>query len=221
MRNLRFGPFLMATFIALAAALTADRLQAAPLSRAQALKALVQEDATVRQAGIERLAEVGSMADAPQLVANLRDDEPTLREEAASALWQIWSRSGDPAIDKLLIRGVLQMQSSSLEEARSTFDEIVRRRPSFAEAWNKRATVHYLMGNLQASLKDVTEVLRRNPYHFGALSGAGRIHFQLGNDKAALAFLQRALAVNPNLEGIDEMIETIQERLEEKTRNST
>jgi tetratricopeptide (TPR) repeat protein len=217
MHCFRFGPLLFAACLVLAGSSSL----AEPLTRAQAVKALNQDDATLRRAGIERLAEVGRMADAPELVASLRDEEPVLREGAAAALWQIWSRSGDVAIDKLLIRGTLQMQASALDDARATFDTIVRRRPTFAEAWNKRATVHYLQGHLQASLKDVGEVLRRNPYHFGALSGAGRIHFELGNDKLALAFIQRALAVNPNLEGLDGLIEQIEERLEERSRNST
>jgi tetratricopeptide (TPR) repeat protein len=206
--------------MAVVLALMGAGVLAAPISRAQALKALAQADATVRQAGIERLAEVGNMADARLLVDSLHDEEPALREQAAAALWQIWSRSGDAAIDKLLVRGVLQLQASALDEARRTFDEIVRRRPAFAEGWNKRATVQYLLGHLEASLKDVDAVLRRNPYHFGALSGAGQIHFKLGHDRLALAFFQRALAVNPGLEGIEEMIEMIEERLQERARNS-
>jgi tetratricopeptide (TPR) repeat protein len=217
MHSHRFGPILLAACLAVAGAAQS----AEPLTRAQAVKALAQADATVRQAGIERLAEVGRMADAPQLVASLRDEEPVLREGAAAALWQIWGRSGDVAMDKLLIRGTLQMQASALDDARATFDTILRRRPAFAEAWNKRATVHYLQGHLQASLKDVGEALRRNPYHFGALSGAGRIHFELGNDKQAMVFIQRALAVNPNLEGLDDLMEQIQERMEERMKNST
>ena len=193
---------------------------AAQMSRAQALKALEQPDAALRLAGVERLAEVGSMADVERVVHRLGDTEPAIRERAASALWQIWSRSGDPAIDKLFARGVAQMQASAFDEALVTFDEIVRRRPAFAEGWNKRATVYFLLGRYAESLKDVDEVLKRNRYHFGALSGAGQIHLRLGNERQALEFFQRALEVNPNLEELDQLIPMLEQRLLEKSRHT-
>jgi tetratricopeptide (TPR) repeat protein len=218
MRSLRiwFWPLILSCVLAVGTATAAG-----PMSRSQALKALVQPEPTLREAAIARLADIGTMADAPRLVDTLRDEEPVIRDEAASALWQIWSRSGDAAVDKLLVRGTLQLQASALEDARLTFDQIVRRRPGFAEGWNKRATVLFLMGRLNESLRDVDQALRRNPYHFGALSGAGQIHFRLGNDQRALAYFQRALAVNPNLEGLEEMIEAVEARLQERLRNST
>jgi tetratricopeptide (TPR) repeat protein len=191
------------------------------MSRAQALNAIGQSDAAVRLAGVERLAEVGSMADVEPVAAGLRDPEPAVRERAASALWQIWSRSGDAAIDKLFAQGVSQMEASAFEGALATFDEIVRRRPDFAEGWNKRATVYFLLGRFPESLKDVDEVLKRNRHHFGALSGAGQIHLRLGNDRLALGYFQRALEVNPNLEGLDMLIPMLEERVQRKSRNTT
>jgi tetratricopeptide (TPR) repeat protein len=193
---------------------------AAQMSRAEALKALEQPAPAVRLAGVERLAEVGVMADAERLVASLHDAAPAVRERAASALWQIWGRSGDPAIDELFVRGVSQMEAAALGDALVTFDEIVRRRPAFAEGWNKRATIYFLLGRYAESLKDVDEVLQRNRHHFGALSGAGQIHLQLGNERLALEFFQRALAVNPNLEGLDQLIPILEERVRKKSRNT-
>jgi tetratricopeptide (TPR) repeat protein len=193
---------------------------AAQMSRAQALKALEQPAPAARLVGVERLAEVGVMADAERLVSSLRDAAPAVRERAASALWQIWGRSGDPAIDELFVRGVSQMEAAALGDALVTFDEIVRRRPAFAEGWNKRATIYFLLGRYAESLKDVDEVLQRNRHHFGALSGAGQIHLQLGNERLALEFFQRALAVNPNLEGLDQLIPILEERVRKKSRNT-
>jgi tetratricopeptide (TPR) repeat protein len=193
---------------------------AAQMSRAEALQALEQPAAAARLAGVERLAEVGVTADAERLVLSLRDAAPAVRERAASALWQLWSRSGDPAIDELYARGVAQMEAAASGDALATFDEIVRRRPAFAEGWNKRATIYFLLGRYAESLKDVDEVLQRNRHHFGALSGAGQIHLQLGNERLALEFFQRALAVNPNLEGLDQLIPILEERVRKKSRNT-
>ena len=199
--------------LALATALLAFAAQAAPLTRAQALKALEQPESAARRAGVERLAEIGRMEDVDRVLARLDDPDEQVRDLAAAATWQIWSRSGDPAIDKLFARGMEQMEATALEDALATFSTIVKRKPAFAEGWNKRATIHFLLGHFEESLKDCDEVFKRNPKHFGALSGAGQIHLQLGHPDLALDFFRRAVAVNPNLEGAAAMIPVLEELL--------
>ena len=71
------------------------------------------------------------------------------------------------------------MQAGRYGEAIALLNEIVAKKPEFAEGWNRRATVHYLAGDLQESIADCDEVLKRNPGHFGALSGLGQIYLQL------------------------------------------
>ena len=207
--------------LALATALLAFAAQAAPLTRAQALKALEQPESAARRAGVERLAEIGRMEDVDRVLARLDDPDEQVRDLAAAATWQIWSRSGDPAIDKLFARGMEQMEATALEDALATFSTIVKRKPAFAEGWNKRATIHFLLGHFEESLKDCDEVFKRNPNHFGALAGAGQIHMQLGDPRAALQFFRRALAVNPDLEGPAQMIPILEEHLQELDRNRT
>ena len=207
--------------LVLAAAFAAGAAHAAPLTRAQALKALEQPAASARLAGVERLADIGRMVDVDRLLGRLDDADPQLRGLAAAAIWQIWSRSGDPAIDKLFARGIEQMRASALPEALATFSTIVKLRPDFAEGWNKRATLYFLLGQNHESLKDCDEVLRRNPRHFGALAGAGQIHLQLGHAQLALEFFRRALAVNRNLEGPAEMIPMLENFLREQRPNTT
>ena len=155
------------------------------------------------------------------MLARLEDPDPQVRILAAAATWQIWSRSGDPAIDKLFARGIEQMEAAALGDALATFSIIVKRKPAFAEGWNKRATLHFLLGNYAESLKDCDEVFKRNPKHFGALSGAGQIHLQLGHPELALDFFRRALAVNPNLEGAAAMIPVLEELLREQRPQRT
>lgn len=191
-----------------------------PVTRAQALKAITQASAHERLAGVARLAEVGTMADADRLVPVLRDSNAQVRFVATAAMWQIWSRSGDPAIDGLYQRGMEQLELSRMEEALAIFTEIIQRKPSFAEGWNKRATLHYLMGNFELSLKDCDEVIKRNRNHFGALSGYGQIYLNLGEQEKALQYFEKALAVNPNLPGASVTIRQLQEQLREKKRRT-
>ena len=161
------------------------------------------------------------MADADRLLETIADAGGRARVITAAAVWQIWSRSGDAAIDKLFARGVEQMQSALLDEALATFDQIVRRMPAFAEGWNKRATVYFLLGRNAESLKDCDEVFKRNPNHFGALSGAGQIHLQLGHPEQALHFFRRAVEVNPALDGPASMIPLLEKMLQDKRDKTT
>lgn len=207
--------------LVLAAVLSAGTSHAAPLTRSQALKALEQPGPSERLAGIERLAEIGKMVDVDRLLDRLGDADPQVRARAAAATWQVWSRSGDPAIDKLFARGLEQMEALALIDALATFSDVVRLKPAFAEGWNKRATIYFLLGRNEESLKDCGEVLKRNPKHFGALAGAGQIHLRLGNAERALEFFHRAVDVNPNLEGVAEMIPMLEQLLRDQRPNRT
>ncbi len=210
---------ILATMTTLAAA---QPLPAAgpPSTRQQALKAIEHPEPAVRRAAALRLGEVGAMMDADRLVAHLGDDDAPVRQLAEAALWQIWSRSGDGAIDALFLRGVQQMAASELTEAVATFSEIIRKKPAFAEGWNKRATVYYLLGQYQLSMKDCDEVLKRNRQHFGALSGYGQIYLALGDPDRAQPYLERALRVNPNMAGVAATLRLIEQQREAKRRRT-
>ena len=213
--------FIRPWVLVLAAALATGGEAAPPLSRAQALQALELASASARVAGSERLGQVGKMVDVDRLLGRLADADPQVRAAAAAAIWQIWSRSGDPAIDKLFARGIEQMQASELTDALATFSAIVRRKPDFAEGWNKRATIYFLLERNEESLKDCDQVFKRNPKHFGALAGAGQIHLLLGDPERALDFFRRAVEVNPNLEGPAQMIPILEQLLREPRPNRT
>lgn len=215
MRALRLCGFMLAAVVLSAAS------QSEQWTRTQALAALVQPDPAERLAGVERLAEIGSMADADRVLDRLGDSDPRVRLAAEASIWQIWNRSGDPEIDKLFAQGVQQMQAAALDDALTTFNEIVSRKPDFAEGWNKRATIYFLRGQYEKSLADCDEVFKRNAQHFGALSGAGQIHLQLGNPRRALEFFRRAVEVNPNLDGAaQQMIPLLEQHLRKLERRS-
>jgi tetratricopeptide (TPR) repeat protein len=209
---------------ALAAALVllgaATAAEAAPLGHAEALAALDDRAAETRRLGAASLAEHGTMGDIPRLARALRDPDPLVRALAEHGMWQVWSRSGDPDVDHLLAMGVEEMSERRGEAAVDTFTKIIERRPDFAEGWNKRATVYYLLGEYRKSLADCDEVMKRNPYHFGALSGYGMIYLKLGDPGRALTYFERALAVNPNLGRVEETVEELRELLIKRRREA-
>ncbi|HUJ64605.1 MAG TPA: tetratricopeptide repeat protein, partial [Acidimicrobiales bacterium] len=180
------------------------------MSRDQALAALAnKDDVEARRLGAAGLGNSGRMEDVPLLVEALRDPDIEVRRLAEQSLWQVWSRSGDPDVDALFQQGLEQMNQHDFDEAIETFSQIIQKKPGFAEGWNKRATLYYLVGEYEKSVADCEEVIRRNPAHFGALSGFGLNYLQLGKPEQALDYFQRALAVNPNLQQIEAGVEEL------------
>ena len=175
---------------------------AAELSRELALKQLSHKDAALRLAALQRLHEIGRFRDGDALAKLLFDDDGDNRQASEAALWAVWSRSGDAQIDALYKKGMAQMNASQAEEAIATFSEVIRRKPDFAEGWNKRATVYFFTRRYTESLADCAEVMKRNPNHFGALSGYGQIYAQLDDFDRALEYFEKALAINPNMQGV-------------------
>ncbi|MEZ5667620.1 MAG: tetratricopeptide repeat protein [Alphaproteobacteria bacterium] len=114
-------------------------------------------------------------------------------------IWRVWLEYADAGSAGLMQVGVLALQSGDLDTALSAFDVLVERAPDYAEAWNKRATVLYFLGEYEQSLVDVARTLELEPRHFGALSGAGLIFDALGQPEAALKAYREALAVHPTL----------------------
>jgi tetratricopeptide (TPR) repeat protein len=187
-----------------------------PKSREQALAALKSPETTLRMEAIVWLANHGRMPDAALLHERLRDESALVRDYAERGLWALWSRSGDAAIDRLMAQGIEQMQGGDHQAAIATFSEVVKRKPDFAEGWNKRATVYYLAGEYTKSIADCDEVLKRNPGHFGALSGLGQIYTKLERYDEALAWFRKALDVNPNMLGVEINIKSIEMQQKEK-----
>jgi len=195
-------------------------LLAAPPEQAALLEQLRGGTATERRAAATRLGEVGDGAATADLARALRDPDAAVREGAQAALWAIWQRSGDREVDALLQHGIGLMGLGLHEEAAATFTEVIARAPEFAEGWNKRATVYYLMGEYDRSLADCEEVIRRNPIHFGALSGFGLIYLEKGDLERAARYFERALAVNPNMTQIERVLERLREVLLQRRRQA-
>jgi tetratricopeptide (TPR) repeat protein len=128
-------------------------------------------------------------------------------------IWQVWLESDDAAINRLMEQGVLAMRVQDYGTALRTFDRMIEQAPEFAEGWNKRATVHYLMGNWRASVQDIQKTLALEPRHFGALFGLGLIYDALDQPEAALRSFEATLVLNPHSEGTRQMIEQLRQAL--------
>ena len=117
-------------------------------------------------------------------------------------IWRIWMMHGNPEIDRRMASGVLDMNHGNLKRSLRAFDDVVADAPKFAEGWNKRATVYYMMGQYEASVRDIHRTLDLEPRHFGALSGLGLIFDAIGNGAAAIKVWERALAIHPHMPAI-------------------
>lgn len=154
--------------------------------------------------------------DLNDLFARLRlATAPPEIETLQNGIWQLWLTSGDVATDKLLEAGMRAMQAGDYSLAINDFSKIILFNPDFAEAWNKRATAHYLRGGYRASLADIAETLRREPRHFGALWGQAGMVRQLGEHRRAVPILNRLLAICPHLPGLREQLASLREQLED------
>lgn len=194
---------------------------APPATREEALAALDSPVTERRAEAVVWVANHGRMDDTALLFKRLHDESSFVRGFAERGLWLLWSRSGDGDIDQLMAQGVEEMEAGRHAASVATFSEVIRRRPDFAEAWNKRATVYYLAGESRKSLADCDEVLKRNPLHFGALSGIGQIYFRQEEYEKAIRWWRRALEVNPNMVGVELNIKGAETLLKEKRGRST
>lgn len=129
-------------------------------------------------------------------------------------IWAIWSQTPSDTASLLMGRVKTAMDRKEPDVAIKLLDAIIKLRPDYIEAWNRRATLYYLQNNYGKSLSDIQQVLLREPRHFGALAGLGMIMQDLGDDKHALDAFRKALAINPHLDRIPDLVKSLSEKVE-------
>jgi tetratricopeptide (TPR) repeat protein len=129
-------------------------------------------------------------------------------------IWAIWSQTPSDTASLLMTRVKTAIDHKEPDVAIKLLDAVIKLRPDYIEAWNRRATLYYLQNNYGKSLSDIREVLTREPRHFGALAGLGMIMQELGDDKRALDAFRKALAINPHLERIPDLVKSLSEKVE-------
>ncbi|MBT6441388.1 MAG: tetratricopeptide repeat protein [Alphaproteobacteria bacterium] len=126
-------------------------------------------------------------------------DEYIVAAQAERDIWAAWTDTGDPDLNRLMVKGSRAMVIGRFDMAMEAFDTIIEAVPNLAEGWNKRATLYYLMGEPAASIRDIEKTLELEPRHFGALSGLGLVHLAAENYPAALDAFEAALVVHPRM----------------------
>lgn len=130
-------------------------------------------------------------------------------------IWRIWHQHPNERVAAAMADGQAALADDDRRGALAAFDHAVKLAPNFAEAWNARATVHYLLGNYKRSLADIRRVLVLEPRHFGALAGRGLCWLKLDRPGRALEAFEASLAVHPFQPGTRERAEQLRRELEE------
>ena len=142
-------------------------------------------------------------------------DAPNATQSAVieQKIWLIWTQAPNDEADRLMNRGIQAMRLGDWAQAENVFDQLVEKEPEFAEAWNKRATVHYVLGDYTESMSDIEQTLKLEPRHFGALSGLGSIFARLGQPAAAIRVFEQVLEIYPHSKNSQQSIDQLQEQL--------
>ncbi|MFT4582531.1 MAG: tetratricopeptide (TPR) repeat protein [Gammaproteobacteria bacterium] len=132
----------------------------------------------------------------------LRVGDDAVRAEAESEIWTIWSDHPESAAKLEMQHATQVFGKGNVKTAIAEFDSLIDHYPLWAEAWNKRATAQFLLGNDSASIRDIYQTLVLEPRHFGALSGFAQICMRNDAQDAAQAALRRVLIVYPSATGV-------------------
>jgi len=146
-----------------------------------------------------------------------KSDDISIALEIEMKIWSIWSKH--PTQEKLtqsLSKGSELMAEGELESAYKIFSTIIDSAPNWAEGWNKRATVLYLMGRYYDSLNDIDEVLKLESRHFGALSGQGLVQIKLGNYEKAIKSYQAVQKIYPSIRAAKVMIPQLRKLIKDE-----
>ena len=153
-----------------------------------------------------------------ELFENLQISDASLSYGIEQKIWSLWStHPSDQSLTIKLSEGSKLVREKQLIKAKKIFTDVIELDPKWAEAWNKRATVFYLLQNYEASQKDIDEVLKLEQRHFGALAGQGLVNIQLKNYEKAIRSYEQAQEIYPAMRSPKIMIEQIEELMKQQT----
>mgnify|MGYP001497220984 FL=1 len=152
------------------------------------------------------------------LFEKLKDDNPVLTFKVEQEIWKIWStHPKDKNLTQMLSEGSDLVNNNKLNDAVRVFTKVIKLDPDWAEAWNKRATVLYLLGEFQKSQNDIDKVLKLEKRHFGALAGQGLVNIQLKNYEKAIMSYEKAQKIYPSMKSPKIMIKEIQKLIKKQS----
>ena len=117
-------------------------------------------------------------------------------------IWQIWGSNNSATAELLIREGTAAMNAHEYDAAEKVLIQLIESYPDYAEGWNKRATLYFMMGRFDASLTDIQRVLDLEPRHFGALAGKAAILRAQGKNREALGVLRETLTINPHMDSV-------------------
>ncbi|MEG4396526.1 tetratricopeptide repeat protein [Microcoleus sp. BROC3] len=131
------------------------------------------------------------------LLEDLKKSDESVRDRATTELWRTWFNQKGEYGMQILRRSQVLLDAGDVSRALDLLTQLISEAPDFAEAWNRRAVLHYTQGNYKKSIQDCETVLKLNPVHFGALHGLGLCYAALGEYINAIQAFRRALEIQP------------------------
>lgn len=142
-----------------------------------------------------------------------RASTPAVAEAAAERIWDRWLQHDQPEIMALMSAGSEALEQEAFGDALEAFSAVIDYDPEYAEGWNKRATVRYLIGNYSDAFRDLKRTLEREPRHFGALSGLGAIYLIVMAREQALHVFERLLKIYPLAPQVRKQVRVLRDAL--------
>lgn len=150
----------------------------------------------------------------PALFNDLKASETSeTAQPIAQKIWAIWMKSDDFETNELMEQGMTEVGRGNFVAGRDIFVQVTEHSPNFAEGWNKLATVNYMMGDIESSLKYIKKTLALEPRHFGSISGKGLCYLKLDRLQSALIEFKAALDVHPWMLDARRNLKLIEENL--------
>ena len=149
-----------------------------------------------------------------KLFADLkRERNEKAAERIAGQIWEQWFKSGSASIDLMMMWAQRAIEQQKYDVALDFLDEVITLSPTYAEGWNRRATLHFMMSNYSKSMSDIDHTLSLEPRHFGALSGMAQILKASGKKELALKAYQQVLDIYPMMRSAQTEVATLSEEL--------
>ena len=153
-----------------------------------------------------------------KLFSQLKNNNASMAFDVEMEIWSIWStHPSQENLTQLLARGSNLMTQQKFNKAYETFSKVISLDPNWAEGWNKRATVLYMLGRYQESQEDIDEVLRLEKRHFGALSGQGLVQTELKNYEKAINSYKEVQKIYPSMQAPKVMIPHLKELIKSQS----
>ena len=153
-----------------------------------------------------------------ELFNDLKNDDQYISNKIEQKIWKIWStHPNNSELTTMLNAGSEFVNNNQLLEAIEIFTKVIELDPSWPEAWNKRATVFYMVGEFEKSQKDIDEVLKLEKRHFGALAGQGLVNIKLENYDKAIKSYENVIEIYPSMNSSKIMIKHIKDLIKKQS----